>query len=175
MRILVPSTAVLSGIALGAAVFLAAPATLAQSTITVQTSISTACAFSAGSTTATLTPTYFPLSDSGVGSATTLSYSCVSGTGNTATIAFTDPTHLGTTEFDMKSGADVLKYYLYNAASCSTATGATDALTEAATNSLPYTTSGTYNVCAAVQAGQTTAKAKGYTDTVTATIAVTGS
>jgi hypothetical protein len=157
-------TALAAGAALFAAVSTGAYAT---GTFNVSTTITSSCSVT-DSGPANLTPTYDPSTDSGTGSATTLNTAC---NGATPSVTFTDSNGSYTTFFQMSDGSSNLWYQISNNATCTGGPG--DNPIQENNPVLLGTGTASYNICAAVIAGNgtnTSVAAGSYSDTVTYTI-----
>ena len=84
-------------------------------TLNVTTNITASCVILSGGP-SNLSPTYDPISNVSVGSATTLVTTC---TGLSPSVAFSDPSGSGTTVFSMNNGRTSLNYQISNTTSCS--------------------------------------------------------
>lgn len=113
---------------------------------------------------ANLTPTFAPLSNTGVGAATSLDTEC---TGPAPTVTFSDAAASGTSVFTMLDGSHALTFQISNKSSCDGGAG-DDPITEGAAQNLASAIS-TYAICAAVitDGSNSAAVAGTYSDTVT--------
>ncbi len=135
----------------------------ATTTFNVTTTVDATCAVT-DSGPANLTPTYAPISNTGVGSATSLDTDC---TGSAPTVTFSDAAASGTSIFTMLDGLHALTFQISNKSSCDGGAG-DNPITEGAPQTLASGT-GSYAICAAVitDGSNSAAVAGTYGDTVT--------
>jgi hypothetical protein len=160
------ATSLVAGASLFAAV--SAGANAGGNTFNVSTTIASSCSVT-DSGPADLTPTYDPTTDSGTGSETVLNTDC---NGTTPSVTFTDPEDLGTNDFVMASGPNILYFQISTGASCTGIPGDNPIYEHNPVSLQP----GPYalDICAAVITGggvNTSAVAGSYSDTVTYSIA----
>jgi len=133
----------------------------AATTFNVTTTVDASCTLTDAGP-ANLNPTYAPLADTGIGSATSLNTTC---TGPSPTVTFSDASATGTSVFTMTDGGThSLTFQISNKTSCDGGPG-DDPIVEGAAQSLTPS----YAICAAViTGGSNTGAAVGvYSDTVT--------